>query len=234
MGKSLSQSVGKKDVDVTRVSGGEMELSLKQALGLIDKGVILKSPPLFSPFVMYHYGDPRLWERIRCDIHWFMHVGPADKAILISNKVKSLFKSFAISEPYQFYSSELRFKNELYDYSILQLLNDWLINVDLVNSQYAIYRPATYPNVEIMPLETRVSSKEEFLRINSELIQNHKGRIRPTLLAFNQYSDLIRIAAGLEISGLYISERLKNAFEEEQITGVEFKESEMIFEFKDH
>lgn len=160
----------------------------------------------------------------------------AVKGFLLSQRFKCLLEKFLIATPYRFYPSKLMFQGEKLDYFLFQLARPNLEGFDIQKSKFfeidlkddrhklvlpnykdwgsfidaaLKYKAYTHTRVSEYRVITIQSSKRIFLEAS-----------------MNQYADIFYFPTFG--SGIVVSEALKQAIEKQKITGVMFRELELV------
>lgn len=116
------------------------------------------------------------------------------------------------------------------DYCLFRLINSMEANViDFNHSQFCIGKPFTKENRK----QVELKSYHEYINIRLLLREeNTRKQLLPEKLVLdfsNLKKDIIRISNLTSLIGGYlVSERFKNAYEENRFTGIDFKEVEAI------
>ena len=176
----------------------------------IGKGEIIENTPIFDYFVLKSFDKEKYWEWALFDVHDFIGVGSIMCGWYISDKLKSLLEKFRIAPKYHFYETRLLYKEEKFKYWIFQFPIDYFQNVKYEKSFYEI------PDENIL---LNFKNKEEFLAANKEEFRKTKKELITKKICYLENYDLVA-----NDTDILCSERLKQAIEENGITGFEFFE----------
>ena len=176
----------------------------------IGKREIIENTPIFDYFVLKSFDKEKYWEWALFDIHGFIGVGSIMCGWYISDKLKSLLEKFRIAPKYHFYETRLLYKEEKFKYWIFQFPIDYFQNVNHEKSFYSI------PDENIL---LNFKNKEEFLAANKEEFRKTKRELITKKICYSENYDLVA-----NDTDILCSERLKQAIEENGITGFEFFE----------
>lgn len=176
----------------------------------IGEGEIIEDAPIFDYFHLQSFGEEKDWEWRLQDIHGYMGEYPIHCIWYISDKLKNLLENFNIAPKYHFYETRLLYKGEKLKYWIFQFPLDYFLNVIYEKSFFSI------PNENIL---FNFKNREEFLTAHRAEYKKTKRKLITKKICFSANYDLI--ANNIDI---LCSERLKQAIEENNITGFEFFE----------
>ncbi|AEK24512.1 imm11 family protein [Capnocytophaga canimorsus] len=187
----------------------------------MDRGEILYDAPIFDFFTLKSFDEEKYWEWQLNDVHNFIGKGSQIQGWFISEKLKKLFEKFKISKPYCFYPSKLLFKNEKLDYFIFHFSAH---NFRKPLTDYITFTKSLFydPNHKINFL---VKNEQELL-IQQEKILDASGyeiiNVPIKKLVLNESLDFFPMQTFL--GDIICSENLKQAIEQNNITGFEFSE----------
>lgn len=204
----------------TRAEGKDIE-NAEFYFDKIGNGEIIKDAPLFDCFYLKSFDKREYWEWQLNDVHNFTGEGSQIKGWLISERFKLLLENFKISEPYFFYSSKLLYKDEKLDYYIFQFAGKLLFQQTLLHVDYSktiFYDPVKKEDVSVNDREEFMSEYKRIYKENGGLeniIQNKR-------LSIKEKFDFFPMETFMKDN--IVSERLKKAIEENNITGFEFLE----------
>ena len=177
--------------------------------------------PVLDYFFLQSFDKKEFWEWILCDVYSFTHNAGWIRGWFISDDLKLLLENFNLSNPYGFYPSKLLYKGKKIDYYVFQFTGDltYKQTLDYINYPASIFlNPET--NTEII-----VSNKDNFLSEWDKVYKENKSlakTIRFKKLILKEQLDFFPI--GTIMKDNIVSERLKNAIEENSIEGFEFSE----------
>ena len=163
----------------------------------MNRGEILYNTPIFDYFILKSFDKEKYWEWALFDIHGFIGEGSQIFGRYISDKLKSLLEKFKIAPKYHFYETRLLYKGEKFKYWIFQFIASYrrLNKMQFVNFSQSIFH-ANNENYVFNSYLKKVVLTESF-----------------------DFFPLIPIS-----SDIIVSENLKQAIEENGITGFEFFE----------
>ncbi|SDE72151.1 hypothetical protein [Riemerella columbipharyngis] len=200
---------------------GENITNANEYFWAMDKGGILHNAPIFDYFVLESFDEEKYWEWALFDVHKFIGAGSQIPGWLISEKLKNLLENFKISNPHTFYESKLLYKEEKKDYYIFQFSGEQFFNT-LVN--YIDFNKSLFfdPNQKI---DFRIIDIQDLI-IQTRRIFKESGceiiNVPVKKLVLNNNIDFFSMQSFLGEN--IISERLKQAIEENNITGFQFFE----------
>ena len=174
----------------------------------IGKGEIIENTPIFDYFVLKSFDKEKYWEWALFDIHGFIGVGSIMCGWYISDKLKSLLENFKIAPKYHFYETRLLYKEEKFKYWIFQFPIDVLHNYNYEKSEYFI------DNQRVLGIKTA----EEYNEYDYKIWKETKKNIEWRKIVLIDKFDIVGTWQG----DILCSERLKQAIEENGITGFEF------------
>jgi hypothetical protein len=187
----------------------------------ISQSEILFPIPVFDYFFLESFDTKEYWEWKLCDVYKFTRTAGLIKGWLISEKLKLLLENYCLPNPYYFYPSKLLYKGEKLDYYIFQFTGKLIYKQTL---DYVNYPASIFVDPE-KKIDVIVNDKNNFLseydRIYKEnrslkkIVQNKKLVLKESLDFFPMSS--------LSMENI-VSEKLKNAMEENSIEGFEFSE----------
>lgn len=186
----------------------------------ISQGEILLKPPVFDYFYLKNFDEKKYWEWILCDVHKFIGEGSQIKGWLISNDLKLLLENFKLSKPYYFYPSKLMYKEKKINYYIFQFTGKEVVNknINYINfSKTLFWNPMKEQEISIIDeKEFYVTYRRIYKENGLDNVMKNKKLVLKEELDF--YSMQMFMKDNI------ISERLKQAIEEDNITGFEFSE----------
>lgn len=208
------------DMIATNANGKNVE-DAEYYFGEMDKGEIIENAPIFDYFFLESYDKKEYWEWILSDSYKFLGEGSQIPGWFISDNLKKLFEKFNIAEPHFYYPSKLLYKEIKLDYYIFQFSGDNFLNplIDYINFGQSLYFDPNQniifelKNMDDLIFHTKKILKESGYDVISIPIKK---------LALNSALDFFPMQSFLGDN--IISERLKNAIEENGITGFEFSE----------
>ena len=180
----------------------------------IGKREIIENTPIFDYFVLKSFDKEKYWEWALFDVHNFIGVGSIMCGWYISDKLKSVLDKFRIAPKYHFYETRLLYKEEKFKYWIFQFIASYrrLNKMQFVNFSQSIF----YANNENYVF----NSYENWSDKNDEIYDECKEKLTLKKVVLTEPFDffpLIPIS-----SDIIVSENLKQAIEENGITGFEF------------
>ena len=217
-----------KNRDIPSVSGYLLSNEKRILLEKLRKGENIEKNIVFDYFVMMGFGDKRTWERTQKDVHGYFSVGAGQNSFFISLKTKDIFEKFVRYDTVRFYKSKLLFKNIKHDYWIMKIYYDYVNHFIFPQSLFSIHDSIT--NELILEFENTFSSNLDFENKVMDF-QKKKQKFYVTKATFDKFSDIIILNSYFSNSGIYISEKLKIELETNQITGLNFIKTDIIFCF---
>jgi hypothetical protein len=193
--------------------------SKEQFFKLIAKGEMIADISIFDYFYLKSFDEEKYWEWALFDVHRFIGEASWMKGSwLISEKFKNMLKQYSLSQPHFFYSSKLLYKNEKFNYYIFQFTGKLTYKeismcIDFLNSRFL--NPQTKELVSFKNIDdySEKSEKLYFERdadyLKKKLVLKKEFDFFPTQSFFKDN---------------LVSEGLKQAIEENEITGFEFSE----------
>ncbi|MET3047350.1 hypothetical protein [Flavobacterium covae] len=185
----------------------------------IGDGEIIIDAPIFDYFFLESFDKKKYWDWKLFDVHPF--IGESSSmlgSLLISKRAKTIFDKFNISNPHYFYSSNLIFENDKYDYFIFQFTGKLLFK-EL--AKYISFSKSEFLNPA---LKTLVSFKniDDYIEKSEELYFEKDIDFVKKKIVLNEKLDYFPMQSFF-IDNI-VSENLKEAIEENNITGFEFSE----------
>ena len=174
------------------------------------KREIIEDAPIFDYFHLQSFGEKKDWEWRLQDVHGGMGVYPSGAFWYISDKLKSLLEKFKIAPKYHFYETRLLYKEEKFKYWIFQFPIGGFHNYNYEKSEYFI------DNERVLGIKTA----EEYDEYDYKIWKETKKNIEWRKIVLIDKFDIVGTWQG----DILCSERLKQAIEENGITGFEFFE----------
>ncbi len=180
----------------------------------ISLGEIIPDTPIFDYFFLESFDEKQYWEWALFDVHNFIGVGSIMCGWYISDKLKSVLENFRIAPKYHFYETRLLYKKEKFKYWIFQFIASYrrLNKMQFVNFSQSIFHANNENYV--------FNSYEDWSDKNDEIYDECKEKLilkKVVLTESFDFFPLIPIS-----SDIIVSENLKQAIEENGITGFEF------------
>ena len=180
----------------------------------IGKDEIIEDAPIFDYFHLQSFDKKIFWEWRLQDVHGFIGAGSIITGWYISDKLKSLLEKFRIAPKYHFYETRLLYKEEKFKYWIFQFIASYrrLNKMQFVNFSQSIFHANNENYV--------FNSYENWSDKNDEIYDECKEKLTLKKVVLTESFDffpLIPIS-----SDIIVSENLKQAIEENGITGFEF------------
>ena len=187
----------------------------------IDNGNIVFDVPILDYFYLESFDKKENWEWNLFDVHNF--IGIANRlstCFFISEKLKELLEKFIITEPHFYYQSKLLYKREKLNYYIFQFTGtktfiEIFSYIDFKKSIF--FDPIKKENVIVSNSDEFILNYKKIYKVNG-----NENKLRNRKLVVKQELDFIPL--GTFMSDNIVSERLKQAIEENDITGFEFSE----------
>ena len=195
---------------------GENIANADEYFWAMDKGEILYNAPIFDYFVLESFDKEKYWEWALFDVHDFIGTGSQIPGWFISKKLKKLLENFKISEPHFYYLSKLLYKGEKKDYYVFQFTgkNIYKELTKYINfSKSEFLNPATRRIVFFDEINDYIEKSEKlYFEKNTDFIKKK--------IVLNKKLDFFPMQSFFQDN--LVSENLKQAIEENGITGFEF------------
>ncbi|MCA4783118.1 hypothetical protein IF125_12785 [Empedobacter stercoris] len=185
----------------------------------ISNGEIILDAPIFDYFYLESFDDEKYWEWNLFDAHKF--IGEASRmlgSLLISERTKELFESFKISEPHFYYQSKILYHDEKLTYYIFQFTGKYIYK-EL--TKYIDFSKSIFRN----PVENNTLSFidiDDYIQKSDQICYEKDAYLEKEKIVLNNDLDFFPMQSFFKDN--LISERLKQAIEENGITGFEFSE----------
>ena len=180
----------------------------------IGKGEIIENTPIFDYFVLKSFDKEKYWEWALFDIHSFIGEGSQIFGWYISDKLKTILEKFRIAPKYHFYETRLLYKEEKFKYWIFQFPIEPLQNIIFEKSDFYYIKDGKQNEIEI-------KNESEFMQIRRDLFIGEDIELECSKVCLLDSFDIVYQQPNGDI---LCSERLKQAIEENGITGFEFFE----------
>ena len=180
----------------------------------IGKGEIIENTPIFDYFVLKSFDKEKYQEWALFDIHGFIGEGSIMCGWYISDKLKTILEKFQIAPKYHFYETRLLYKEEKFKYRIFQFPIEPLKNIIFEKSNFYYIKNGKQNEIEI-------KNESEFMQIRSDLFIEEDIELECSKVCLLDSFDIVYQQPN---GGVLCSERLKQAIEENGITGFEFFE----------
>jgi hypothetical protein len=184
----------------------------------MSNGEIFLNAPIFDYFHLQSFDKKEFWEWILCDVYNGIGKYPNQSNWYISDRLKALFEKFIIAQDYHFYETRLLYKGEKLKYWIFQFLATYR---KLNKTKYISFTDSIFFSKNTSKKIMDVNSYNDYLTIEKEL-SNNNDELKTNYIVLNDYIDFTTLIPLRP--DIIISERLKNAIEENGITGFEFSE----------
>jgi len=187
----------------------------------MDKGELITDAPIFDYFFLESFDKKKYWEWMLADVHKFIGEGSQISGWLVSEKLKEVLGQFRLAEPHCYYASKLLYKGEKLNYYIFQISGDsFLLSlVDYINFDKSLFWD---PNQNV---NFRIADMKDLI-YNTRKISKDSGHkvisIPLKKLVLKKAVDFYPMQSFLQDN--LVSERLKQAIEDNGITGFEFSE----------
>ena len=178
----------------------------------IGKGEIIENTPIFDYFVLKSFDKEKYWEWALFDVHDFIGVGSIMCGWYISDKLKMILEKFRIAPKYHFYETRLLYKEEKFKYWIFQFPIEPLQNIIFEKSDFYYIKDGKQNEIEI-------KNESEFMQIRSDLFIGEDIELECSKVCLLDSFDIVYQQPNGDI---LCSEHLKQAIEENGITGFEF------------
>ena len=180
----------------------------------IGNGEIIEDAPVFDYFHLQSFDKKIFWEWRLQDVHGFIGKFPMFCIWYISDKLKSLLENFRIAPKYHFYETRLLYKEEKFKYWIFQFPIEPLQNIIFEKSDFYYIKDGKQNEIEI-------KNESEFMQIRRDLFIGEDIELECSKVCLLDSFDIVYQQPNGDI---LCSERLKQAIEENGITGFEFFE----------
>ena len=178
----------------------------------IGKGEIIENTPIFDYFVLKSFDKEKYWEWALFDVHDFIGVGSIMCGWYISDKLKTILEKFRIAPKYHFYETRLLYKEEKFKYWIFQFPIEPLQNIIFEKSDFYYIKDGKQNEIEI-------KNESEFMQIRRDLFIGEDIELECSKVCLLDSFDIVYQQPNGDI---LCSEHLKQAIEENGITGFEF------------
>ena len=178
----------------------------------IGKGEIIENTPIFDYFVLKSFDKEKYWEWALFDVHDFIGVGSIMCGWYISDKLKTILEKFRIAPKYHFYETRLLYKEEKFKYWIFQFPIEPLQNIIFEKSDFYYIKDGKQN-------EIKIKNESEFMQIRRDLFIGEDIELECSKVCLLDSFDIVYQQPNGDI---LCSERLKQAIEENGITGFEF------------
>lgn len=202
-------------------ANGEFVSEGKSYFSRMGDGEIILDAPVFDYFHLQSYGPKEEWEWRLQDVHGFIGEYPTGASWYISDRFKRLLKNFCIAEGHHFYATRLLYKGEKLDYWIFQYA---IKNKTYVKDAVIDFEKSIFYN-EVDDTLINVENYDEF-KVERKKIEegsNYSKDLITKKLVLKNRVDFLPLF-GINNSGEIVSENLKQAIEEANLIGLEFKE----------
>ena len=178
----------------------------------IGKGEIIENTPIFDYFVLKSFDKEKYWEWALFDVHDFIGVGSIMCGWYISDKLKTILEKFRIAPKYHFYETRLLYKEEKFKYWIFQFPIEPLQNIIFEKSDFYYIKDGKQN-------EIKIKNESEFMQIRRDLFIGEDIELECSKVCLLDSFDIVYQQPNGDI---LCSEHLKQAIEENGITGFEF------------
>ena len=193
---------------------GENIANADEYFWAMDKGDLLYNAPIFDYFVLESFDKEKYWEWALFDVHDFIGVGSIMCGWYISDKLKTILEKFRIAPKYHFYETRLLYKEEKFKYWIFQFPIEPLQNIIFEKSDFYYIKDGKQNEIEI-------KNESEFMQIRRDLFIGEDIELECSKVCLLDSFDIVYQQPNGDI---LCSEHLKQAIEENGITGFEFFE----------
>ena len=178
----------------------------------IGKREIIENTPIFDYFVLKSFDKEKYWEWALFDVHDFIGVGSIMCGWYISDKLKTILEKFRIAPKYHFYETRLLYKEEKFKYWIFQFPIEPLKNIIFEKSNFYYIKDGKQN-------EIKIKNESEFMQIRRDLFIGEDIELECSKVCLLDSFDIVYQQPNGDI---LCSEHLKQAIEENGITGFEF------------
>jgi hypothetical protein len=166
--------------------------------------------PILDYFFLESFDEKQYWEWILCDVYTFTKLSNYIQGWYISDNFKLFLENFKIAPQYHFYETRLLYKRDKIKYWIFQFPINPLQNYNYEKSEYYL------DDIRVTGLKTVKEYDQYDYRIWKETKKNIKWK---NIVLIDNF-DLVKTMQ----NDIVVSEKLKNAIEENGISGFEFSE----------
>jgi hypothetical protein len=177
----------------------------------IRKGEVLYNTPLFDYFVLESYDKNQYWEWNLFDVCDGIGDYPGNNNWFLSENFKILLENFKIAPQYHFYEARLLFQGKKYKYWIFQFPITPYQNINFLKSVFSFDNEKTSYGFK---------SEEEYLLFYRNEYKKSKRKLKTMKVCFIDNFDIAKTTN----NDIIISETLKQAIEENGVSGFEFSE----------
>ncbi len=187
----------------------------------MNEGIIILDAPIFDSFFLESFDKKKFWEWRLDDVHSFMGEGSQIRGWLISEKFKRLLENFNLAKPHCFYPSKLLYKKKKLDYYIYQFAGK------LITNEIRTTSINWHKSIFFNPIDesySSINSMQEFIDESRRIMKLSKYDNEIKLLKLTLKNNFDFFPMGTYLNDDIVSERLKQAMEDNGITGFEFFE----------
>ena len=179
----------------------------------------------FSPLIPKYLGDnPSKIIQSIADLHTWTEREPKGLMYVVSEKLKDLLSRFNLA-PHRFYAAQVLFENQLIEYYVFHITSNYYEQIiDFKNSTFCNW--SFIKKIKLGDENIKVNSINEIYKISEEKDWDKWGFNKAALKP--EFNDLD--LCWFTNLGIIISEKLKNAIESADLTGIEITECPVEFE----
>lgn len=157
---------------------------------------------------------------VLCDMHSWVENSPPALVHPLSPRFRDLLYMFNIPDV-RFYKGSVLWKGTEYEYYVMHIL---LLEQKYIDFEYSSFVKANYRGEKMLGEPIRGNNIEEvYEKLGSKLVTFERAVMLPEFRNIDMYF----------FNGILITERLKNAIETANLTGVKITECPIEFEFSD-
>ena len=176
--------------------------------------------PVLDYFFLQSFDKKEFWKWILCDVYTFTHNAGWIRGWFISQKLELLLDNFNLPNHCYFYPSKLLYKGEKLDYYIFQFSGDLTYKE---TAKYIDYKKSKFLNPSTNTIVDFVDIDDYAQQSNNLYFEKKTDFVLKKIVLRKEF-DFFPTRTFLKDD--LVSERLKNAIEENGIEGFEFSELE--------
>ena len=203
---------------VPSYANGDNILNAEFYSNKISQGEILLETPIFDCFFLESFDNKEYWEWYLSDVYEFTKEWGRTYCWLISTKLQQVLSNYVLTKPYHFYPSQLLYKGKKLDYYLFQFVGK---SIYKQTTEYIDYKKSKFLN----PYENIIvnfENNDDYARQSDVLYFKTKKDFIKQEIVLKEDFDFFPMQSFLKDN--LVSEKLKNAIEENGIEGFEFSE----------
>ncbi len=227
--KIEKESANKKDNILIGCAKGDKIPNANYYFYEMREGKILLDAPIFDYFFLKSFEEKKYWEKYLMDVHDFLGQGSQICGWFVSEDLKLVLETFNLPEPHCFYPSKLLYKKKKLDYYIFQFAGDSMVHT--IATSCVDWSRSIFLNL-IDESYSSINSYTEFIDESNRVLKLAKQNNFPYASPQRELqTKKIVLLKSLDFFPMrrflnddIVSERLKQAMEDNGITGFEFFE----------